>query len=109
MTGNNTKKFLEVVFDPGDYACFGHNQYANKTYDAKKTGLKEQAIFMSINAFEKGSTRAIDNVTKFRTFLFEIDEDRERNKVPAQIQTNIVRASGLPWSTCTFSGNNLMT
>ena len=105
MTENNTKKFLEVVFDPGDYACFGHNKYANKTYDAKKTGLKEEAIFMSINAFEKGSTRAIDNVTKFRTFLFEIDEDREGNKVPAQIQTNIVRASGLPWSTCTFSGN----
>ena len=99
-----TKDFYECLFDPQDLAVFGNNIYAIKPTKAISTGVKEDKPMFSINPTLQGKTRSIKGVKSFRNFLFEIDEDNNKNKVPLSIQEEIIQASNFPWSTCVFSG-----
>jgi hypothetical protein len=101
----NTKAFYECLFDKEDLAVFGHNIYAIKPTKAITSGVREDKPMFSINPTLKGKTRSIKGVKSFRNFLFEIDEDKNKNKVSLEIQEEIIQASNFPWSTCVFSGN----
>jgi len=98
-----TKQFIDTVFDKGDYTCMGPH-YQNKTFPVTQL-LHEQEEYMSINAMKRGTTRKIVNVTKLRTFLFEMDEDIHGNPIAMKEQARLILESGLPWSTMTSSAS----
>tara|TARA_R110000787_G_scaffold280655_1_gene391475 strand:+ start:44 stop:2293 length:2250 start_codon:yes stop_codon:yes gene_type:complete len=98
-----TQKFVDVVFDKGDYTCMGPH-YQNKTFPVS-TLLHETEEYVSINAMRRGTTRKITNVTKLRTFLFEMDEDINGNPIAMKEQIALIMKSGLPWSTMTTSAS----
>jgi hypothetical protein len=98
------KKFWDVLFDPEDWTCIHHNTYGTKS-DPISKGYRAEHEFFVINPIQKNTTRSIKNVTKFRNFLFEIDKDLNENRVPMEVQRDIIRKSGLPISTIVFSGN----
>lgn len=94
---------MNVVFDAEDHTSMGH-KFQNKTFKIAKLSF-EQEEYVSINAMKKGSTRSGSNVTKLRTFLFEMDEDINGNTISQRDQGDLIIRSGMPWSTCTFSGS----
>lgn len=105
-----SKQFYECLFNEEEVTCFGEDKYATKTYKAITTGIKEDNALFTINPHKKGSTRNDDNVIAYRNFLFEIDEyepdvkGEKGEKVPKEIQAQIVYKSGLPFSTSVWSG-----
>lgn len=99
--------FWSVLFDAEDATCFGSH--------AKETRIGSQlpdSVFFSINALYRNKDlevtriwhhaligrRADANVTKYRSFLLEIDN------MPLDEQRAYIDSSGVPWSTCTYSG-----
>ena len=74
-----TKQFIDTVFDDGDWTCLGP-YYENKTFPVSTLKL-ENSEYVSINAMTKKTTRKITNVTKLRTFLFEMDTDVNGNPI----------------------------
>ena len=99
-----TKQFYETLFDEGELVVFGRNIYETKTQKLE-VGLLEANEFFVINPIKKQRTRSIANVEKFRNFMFEIDNDESGNPVPLEKQKEIVLESGLPWTTCVYSGS----
>lgn len=98
-----TKQFVNVIFDKDDWTCMGP-YYQTKTFPV--TGLlHENQEYFSINAIKKKTTRKIMNVTKLRTFLFEMDEDIHGNPIPMKEQIRLVKECGLPWSTMVSSAS----
>lgn len=110
MDKNDSKGFFEALFNEGEVTCFGENKYATKTYKAIQTGIKEDNQLFTINPLKKGSTRLDENVLVYRNFLFEIDEyepdvlGEKGEKVPKEIQGEIVFKSKLPYTTSVWSG-----
>lgn len=96
--------FYEVLFDKGEYTCFGNTIYDTKLFDVNRKGPKADVPFFTINPMEKGTSRAIKNVSKFRNFLFEMDEDAEGNKIDNKEQAKYIHKCGLPFSTAVYSG-----
>ncbi len=103
MEDKNIKQFWNLLFDEGDWTCIEDTTYGTRTNPITK-GYRMENEFFVINPLAKQTKRAIKNVTKFRNFLFEIDEDKDENPVPKNIQRDIVKASGIPISTIVFSG-----
>lgn len=99
----DTQKFWDVLFDPEDWTCIHDNTYGTKT-DPISKGYRAEHEFFVINPLQKYTKRAISNVTKFRNFLFEIDEDMNDNVVPLEVQRDVIKRSGLPVSTIVYSG-----
>ena len=99
-----TTKFYECLFDKTELTTHGDNIYAIHPTKAIANGIKEEKPFFVINPIRPGATRSIEGVAKFRNFLFEIDEDSEKNIVPIEKQKELVHLSGMPWSTCVYSG-----
>ena len=97
MSNIKTKQFINILFDKGEWTCIGH-KFDNKTSPVD-TLLYEQHEYVSINPMKKGSTRKGTNVTKFRNFLFEMDTFSKRDQI------QMIKNSGLPWSTMVDSGN----
>jgi hypothetical protein len=93
-----TKKWMECVFDAGEQVCISNSPYETRTQDMAAIGL-ELSQYITINPLRKGGYRKDTNVKRFRTLLFEIDE------LPIQEQIPLMKQSGLPYSTCLFSGN----
>lgn len=98
-----TKQFIDTVFDDGDWTCLGP-YYENKTFPVSTLKL-ENSEYVSINAMTKKTTRKITNVTKLRTFLFEMDTDVNGNPISMKEQISLIKESGLPWSTMTSSAS----
>ena len=98
-----TKQFIDTVFDDGDWTCLGP-YYENKTFPVSTLKL-ENSEYVSINAMTKKTTRKITNVTKLRTFLFEMDTDVNGNPISMKDQLSLIKESGLPWSTITSSAS----
>lgn len=99
-------EFYNTLFDKEDWVCFGQSEYDIESWPyyaaIEKPGMNFQ--FLTVNPMKEWTTRSVDNVTKFRTMLFEIDEDSNKEKVPLEIQVEIIKQSGLPYSTAVFSG-----
>tara|TARA_R110000803_G_scaffold51703_2_gene106697 strand:+ start:798 stop:3044 length:2247 start_codon:yes stop_codon:yes gene_type:complete len=98
-----TKQFIETVYDDGDWTCLGP-YYENKTFPVSTLKL-ENSEYVSINAMTKKTTRKITNVTKLRTFLFEMDSDVNGNPISMKEQIRLIKDAGLPWSTMTSSAS----
>ncbi len=100
----NSKQFYECLFDKEELTVHGDNKFATKPTQAISNGIKELKPFFVINPIKPGYTRSIDGVKHFRNFMFEIDEDMDKNPVPLEKQQEIIQAAQFPWSTCVYSG-----
>ena len=98
-----TKQFIDIVFDKGDYTCMGPH-WQNKTFPVTEL-LHERQEYVSINALKARTTRRIVNVTKLRTFLFEMDSDIHGNSIAMKEQIRLIMGAGMPWSTMTSSAS----
>lgn len=93
------KDFYNVLFDVDEYTCFGATPYENQSYPIDEGNLSVTTRFFTINPLVKGRTRKAANVKKYRNLLFEVDN------ISVQDQAAKIKASGLPYSTATFSGS----
>ena len=91
-----TQNWIDTLFNSGEYTCMGH-KFENKTFPVSKIG--ESHEYVSINPMKKGTTRKGINVTRFSNFLFEMDKYNKRE------QAELIKRSGLPYSTIVDSGN----
>ena len=100
-------KFLNLLFDPSDEICSSPNLYANKSKTMDKVTTAD--AFISINPIL--GVRNNENVTKLKTFLVEIDPKNwnELSDADKEItlldNLNYIKNIGMPYSTCTYSGN----
>lgn len=102
---------FKLLFNDTDHICFGDH----KAIDVKKQPETASAEFFCINplaarvdyvkqpdgaikAFYGKGRRADLNVTKFQTFLFEMDN------TPLELQMQYIKSCGFPWATITYSG-----
>jgi hypothetical protein len=100
----DSKLFYETLFDPEDQTCFG----TMTTPPGRIPGIYETKLnyidvpfyqnknYVVINPMH--TSRKIDNITKFRSFMMEMDY------TSLDEQKRIVRESGLPYSCATYSG-----
>lgn len=100
------KDFYDTLYDLRDHACFGKDKWGIEVFP-RDWALENPGIyqFATVNAQIEGTTRAQKNVTKYRTMLFEIDEDSNKNKVHPKVQAQIIKQSGLPYSCAVWSGS----
>ena len=98
------ESFYATLFDPGQETCFSEHARGTSLYPVDDIVSKyfnyERLQYFSINAMK--DKRADSNVVCFRNVLIEND------KVPVLEQIAMVKALGLPYSTCTHSGNKSM-
>ena len=90
--------FYKILFEEDEYTCFGATPFDNESYlisDGMNSNIPK---FFTINPLVKGRTRKAANVKRYRNLLFEIDD------ITVQEQVEKIKASGLPYSTATFSG-----
>lgn len=90
--------FYNTLFNEGEHTCFGATPFDNESYLISDGMLSDIPRFFTINPLVKGRTRRAANVKKYRNLLFEIDD------ITVQEQVEKIKASGLPYSTATFSG-----
>lgn len=93
-------KFLSALFNDGELVNFGDHVYDKDTKGRswKLVDKKPKAQFFTINPLQKGKTRADNNVSVFRNFLFEIDE------IPLEDQIPLFAKAKFPFTTMVFSG-----
>ena len=91
-------QFYNVLFNTDEYTCFGPTPFETDSYPILDGINSKLTKFFTINPLVKGRTRKGTNVKKYRNFMFEIDN------IPVKDQAKLIRASGLPYSTATFSG-----
>lgn len=100
--------FLETLFDRGEHACIAQDVYGTTSYAVYDLPGTFSAFripstivkrLVTINPICVGQTRSDKNVARFRSFLIECDSGTLQSQI-ANIQN-----SGLPYSTCVFSGN----
>ena len=91
--------FYRVLFDEDEHTCFGTTPYDNRSYPIIDGINSDLSKFFTINPLVKGRTRKGANVKKHRNLMFEIDN------IPVPEQAELIKASGLPFSTATFSGS----
>lgn len=88
--------FLNTLFDPEDYTCFGITP--KDTAISWAVGLSYLPIFFSINAMNRDKTRADSSVVKYRNILIEMD------RMPLDQQEQYISEIGMPYTTAVFSG-----
>lgn len=111
MTKPTVTDFLSVLFSPGDFTCYAKKASGTTVFPVERPPHWVQ--FFSLNALD-GTTdhevveeyhaadrprRADANVVCLRNILLEIDG------MPLDQQRPYLDASGIPWSTCVFSGS----
>ena len=99
---NQFRVFMKTLFRKGESAYFSMDCFGGITVpvdDAISKG--EGPLFINLNPC---TDNGIVNVTSFRHYLLEIDEDEEGNVVPLDKQYAWILASHLPVSTITYSG-----
>ena len=96
------KKFITSLFESEDGLYFSMDCYGGMLVnrdDAIQMG--RGPVFVNVNPCTDNGNH---NVTKFKYWLLEIDEDAEGNRVPLGEQYAWIKASKLPIATVTFSG-----
>ena len=91
-----TKKFLDLFFNPDEEICFSANKYAYPS-EAQENLNEDNTVLVAINPI-KGQ-RNDDNVTAYRTFMVECDNESLED------QWKYINNTGFPYSYCCFSGN----
>lgn len=92
-------RFWRTLFDAEEQTCFARYTQGTSVRPVVEAGeAKAWAQFFSINPLTPGGRRADAQVAAHRNFLLEFDD------VPLDDQLEIVRHSGLPVSTCVYSG-----
>lgn len=104
------KDYMKCLFDEGELICASSSPKG--IYVFLQDYLQPEDAFICINPLDNKDNnptedwhkeylarRADHNVTKFRNILVEMD------KVPLERQEQHMAEIGLPYSTCTFSGN----
>jgi len=96
-------QFLEVLFDDGDHVAFGmDDRSACKPIDPIPNFFYTDAVKFCINPCK--GWRDTEHVTSINALLFEMDKDSDGNTIPREKQIELFKASGLPYSTMTWSG-----
>ncbi len=95
-------KFWDVLFDKNERTCFTSDVYGTTIYTPYMDNYGEtmNLQFFCINPLM--IMRKDSSVTSFRNILIEID------KMPIGMQELYIDRIGMPYSTCTFSGNKSM-
>ena len=96
------REFITHLFKSDDNMYFSMDCFGGMTVSfdrAMKMGAGP--LFVNINPC---TGNGIQNVTDFRHYLLEIDEDKDGNLVPLEKQYGWLLASKLPISTITYSG-----
>jgi len=102
----NQLDFTALIFNEGEFTCFGRNKYATHVYDAHTLQFFNMQYFVinplhpTIDVEGKSATgrRADANVMAYRNILVEMD------KVPLNKQHELIKTLGMPYSTRLFSG-----
>lgn len=96
-------EFLKVMFDEHDYVAFGMTDAkACKPVDPIPSFLFTDAVKFCINPCK--GWRDTDHVTAINALLFEMDKDPNGKIIPKETQIEMFQASGLPYTTLTWSG-----
>ena len=101
----NRKQFLEVLFDADHISTCGWND---------KGATYPKPVFPDLIS-DRGTKFSINPIIKWRdtknvvqaglySLLFEMDETPEGKRIPRDEQIRLFKASGLPYSTMTWSG-----
>lgn len=101
------QQFIEALFDIDDLVAWGKNDaycaYPKSPYPEM---LHTDAVKFCINPL-KGKRNG-KNVTNINCLLFEMDKDVNGNIIPPKEQLCMFEASGLPFTTMTWSGTKSM-
>lgn len=93
-------KYYATLFDPEEGLCLAYNaQGRSVTPVADALNFPRYADLQYIGINPLVGHRLDDNVTAYRSFLFEND------KIDLAQQVAVIKASGLPYSAAVFSGN----
>lgn len=109
----NTKDFFNVLFDEGEHTSFGKHKEATKVYPVSSFGSYTHWVNLfcinplhptkDLNPYEayhhEDKPRRCDkNVVVYRNILIEMDT------IALDLQLNLIRDMGMPYSAVTFSG-----
>jgi len=101
------KEFIEALFDIDDLVAWGKNDaycaYPKSPYPEM---LHTDAVKFCINPLN--GKRNSKNVTHINCLLFEMDKDINGRIIPPKEQLCMFEASGLPYTTMTWSGTKSM-
>src|ERR1051326_2199694 len=92
--------WLNTLFDPDDFICPAIRLTDNGSIPISAFTRSSDCKWICINSLSPYSTRAIRNISKFRTFLIEIDD------LPLKEQDKYVNSKLMPYSTKIHSGGN---
>ena len=96
------KTYLTHLFKSEDDLYFSMDCYSGVLVNRDKAlELGRGAVFMNVNPCTDNGN---NNVTDFKYWLLEIDEDENKNRVILEEQLAWIKASKLPVATVTFSG-----
>lgn len=95
----SVEEFFKILFEAGESINCGPTNYVTSVFPVAAIPDYVWRVFFSINPLKAYSTRADRNVTVFRNILVEIDS------MPTDEQYLLIERSGLPYSTCVYSGN----
>lgn len=115
MSTPATIEFYNTLFDQDDHTCFGTWRKYESFSGCNESLIGQEGIwdrrihscfdktfwkkeYLVINPMRFGSTRSIENITKFRSFLVEMDNHT------IDEQKQIIKDKGMPWSTAVYSG-----
>jgi len=90
--------FYNVLFNEDEHTCFGPTPFDTNSYPIIDGINSQLTKFFTINPLVKGRTRKGTNVRYHRNLMFEIDN------IAVEDQARLIKQSGLPFSTATFSG-----
>jgi hypothetical protein len=88
-------KWFEILFNPGESACYAENMYGTNVYPVEQ--IPDNTEFYSLNPLAEH--RMDCNVTAHRNFLIEIDS------LPLEEQIPYIKSFAMPCSMVTFSGS----
>ncbi len=101
----SNKEFFECLFEGDEWVNYVREDFRETRVvplEAYNVVDKNNYKFFAVNPIIKGRSRAARNVKHYRNFMFEMD------KIELQKQTEIVKESKMPFSTCVFSGGKSM-
>lgn len=98
MTSEYSKRdFFNVLFDPGEKINFTNKVKGGIVLKPREFGYVSKMVFFCINP-SKGN-RKTEDISAFRNFLFEFDQEKDRAK-----QIKAIKLSQIPFSTLVWSG-----
>ena len=93
------KQFLSLFFNEGEWIWGGKDKYATHPSLSQDNLDLDKTVLLSLNPFQPESKRNDEGVSKYRSFLVEIDTGSLKE------QKDYIDSTGMPYSACVFSGN----